>query len=244
MTILDFSFADHAAEFDAHITASIPGYEDLCWWCSALSRSFVQNGTRVVDVGCTTGRLLHHIREANQPSRPSVAYLGLDIEPNFEQHWRRRREKNLRFQVDDALSFDGFKDMSLALSVFTLQFIPERFKMNLLRRVYDGLAEGGALFIAEKTFAANPAIQGLMASTYYDYKRKSFSPDQILDKDQSLRGQMNLWTKQRLMDALRAVGFLSEDIECFWAGGPFVGYMAVKRAPLHSCNTAEWLMAA
>ena len=243
MTVADFSFAEQALEFDEHIRASIPGYERLCWWTEKLSRRFVQNGTRVVDVGCATGALTKSIRDANQPSRPAVDYLGIDIEEGFDRHWRKHRRDNLRFEVRDALAFEGFEDMSMAISVFTLQFIPERHKTSLLRHLYDGLVDGGALLIAEKTLARSSALQELITFTYYDYKRQAFTAEQILDKERRLRGLMTPWTKARLVEALVAVGFRVLDLESFWQEGPFMAFLAQKRPPLYRARSARsyWL---
>jgi tRNA (cmo5U34)-methyltransferase len=90
MTVADFSFAEHA-DFDAHIAASIPGYDQLGWWCEKLSRRFVQDGTRVVDVGCSTGSLLSRVRDGNRLSGRHAEFIGIDVDGSFEQHWRSLR---------------------------------------------------------------------------------------------------------------------------------------------------------
>jgi tRNA (cmo5U34)-methyltransferase len=225
---LDFSFAEHAVDFDAHIGASIPGYDRLGWWCEKLSRRFVQSGTRVIDVGCSTGNLLRHVRDANHASRRCVDYVGIDVEPCFEPQWRELRANDLRFEERDALCFD-FANSSLVIASFTLQFSPERKKLNLLQSVYDGLVDGGALVIAEKTLANSSALQELIAFTYYDHKRKMFTAQEILDKERRLRGLMTPWTRARLVRALCAVSFSPHDIDSFWQDGPFVGLVAIKR---------------
>jgi tRNA (cmo5U34)-methyltransferase len=227
--MVDFSFAEIAPDFDAHIDASIPGYGRLMWWCEKFSRRFVQNGTMVIDIGCSTGALLKRIRDANQPSRQSVHYLGIDIEKSFGQHWRERCQQNMRFEVQDALTFNGFENASLLVILFTLQFIPERQKIDLLRRVFDGLVEGGALIIAEKTLASCSALQELITFTYYDHKRQAFTAEQILNKESRLRGLMTPWTKAWLVETLHAAGFQAQDIESFWQEGPFIAYVGQKR---------------
>jgi tRNA (cmo5U34)-methyltransferase len=231
MTVIDFDFSEHAADFDAHISASIPGYARLRWWCEKLSRRFVQDGTRVVDVGCSTGNLLRRVRDANHASRPGADYVGIDIESCFEPQWRRLRTNGLQLGVRDALSYD-FANSSLVIASFTLQFIAERKKLSLLRSVYDGLVDGGALFIAEKTLASSSALQELIAFTHYDHKRTSFSAEEILDKERRLRGLMTPWTRAQLVEALCAVGFRPHDIEAFWQNGPFLGLVAMKRMAL------------
>jgi tRNA (cmo5U34)-methyltransferase len=224
----DFSFGDHAPKFDEHIRSSIPGYRHGLLPASvSLSRRFVQPGTRVVDIGCSTGHLLASIRRANQAARPDIQYVGIDIEPGFRVHWHGLRARNLHFEVRDARIYQGFLDLSLALSLFTIQFIRPVDKIPMLKRIYDGLVEGGALVIAEKTLAETARLQDALTFPYYDYKlQKGFSPEHILDKERSLRGQMTLWTETELRAALSQVGF--REIEPIWRSFMFVGILALK----------------
>lgn len=224
----DFSFSDHAPKFDSHIGASIPGYKDgLLPTCVALSRRFVQPTTTVVDVGCSTGHLLAAIRRENRAARPDVSYVGIDSEPNFGCHWSRRRAKNLAFEVCDARTYNGYADASLVLSLFTVQFLRPIDKRPLLRRIYDGLVEGGALIIAEKTLAENSRLQDALTFPYYDYKlKRGFTSDNILDKERCLRGQMTLWTETELGSALSQAGF--SQLQTIWKSFVFVGVLAIK----------------
>src|SRR5690242_20625306 len=98
MTARDFHFADHAAGFDAHISASIPGYDRLRWWITQLSRRFVREGTRVIDVGCSTGSTLKQIHDLNRASRPAVGYVGIDICDAFCSQWKQLECDTLQFQ--------------------------------------------------------------------------------------------------------------------------------------------------
>ena len=168
--------------------------------------------------------------KANQTTHPNVNYVGIDTEKNFQEHWRERRGGNIRFQVADARSFDGFPNASLACDLFTLQFIPERDRLTLLRRVYDGLVEGGALIIAAKVLANSAFFEKILTFEYYDFKRRSFSSEAILNKEQGLRGRMHLWDEAQLVDALYEAGFQAEDIHRFWQNYLFVGMVAIKRS--------------
>jgi tRNA (cmo5U34)-methyltransferase len=224
----DFSFAEHAPAFQSHIGSSIPAYKDgLLPACVSLSRRFAQPGTQVLDIGCSTGHLLASIRRENQVARPDIQYVGIDIEPSFSVHWNRLRAKNLHFEVADARIYQGVVDLSLAFSLFTIQFLRPVDKLPLLKRIYDGLVEGGALFIAEKTLAETARLQDAMTFPYYDYKLKQgFSPAEILDKERSLRGKMTLWTEAELKAALGQVGF--REIASIWQNYMFVGFLALK----------------
>jgi tRNA (cmo5U34)-methyltransferase len=227
MKVVDFSFQDHADHFDDHIGRSIPGYRELGKTCVQLSRRFVQPGTSVVDVGCSTGHLLASIQAHNQDARPDVNYIGIDCAPNFSVHWVGLEKANVKFEVCDACSYRGFKNLSLAYSRFTIQFVRSQDKVLLLQRIYDGLVDGGALIIAEKTLADTARLQDALAFPYYDYKLgQGFSEKELLDKERSLRGQMTLWTETELKLALRRVGF--REIEPIWRNFMFVGLLALK----------------
>jgi tRNA (cmo5U34)-methyltransferase len=224
----DFSFGRHASKFRNHISLSIPGYaSSLVPACIGLSRRFVQRGSSVLDIGCSTGHTLASIRKANQAARPDVNYAGIDIEPSFREHWDRLTARNLCFGVADARDYAGYDNLSVVLCTFTLQFIAPKDKMSVLRHIHSGLVEGGALIIAEKTLAETSRVQDVMTFPYYDQKLKNgFSEKDILDKERQLRGQMTLWTEKELQSALALVGF--SEIHSFWQSHMFVGYLALK----------------
>jgi tRNA (cmo5U34)-methyltransferase len=120
-----------------------------------------------------------------------------------------------------------FENVSLACSLFTVQFVRPVDKLPLLRRIHDGLVEGGALIIAEKTLAESPRFQDALTSTYHEYKReRGFSPEQILDKQRRLRGHMTLWTETELKAQLSLAGF--HEINLLWDRLMFVGMVALK----------------
>jgi tRNA (cmo5U34)-methyltransferase len=221
----DFSFAAHADSFDEHIRSSIPSYDSLIKKCIGLSRRFVQPDTTVIDVGCSTGRLLASIRQENR--RQNVTYIGIDIEEQFNTHWLPIQAGNIRFEASDARTFASFENISLACSIFTLQFIPPRDKRVVLRNMYAGLVEGGALIIAEKILASTSRIQDALTFPYLDYKREQgFSPAEILDKERNLRGQMTLWTRDELVTLLRETGF--RELEPIWESFPFTALLALR----------------
>jgi tRNA (cmo5U34)-methyltransferase len=227
-----FSFGKMAPNFRRNIEASIPDYKSLIRNCVRQSVGFIQPGTNVYDVGCTTGHLIARVRRVNRKTHV-VRYIGVDSEPGFTPYWNKHQEhlgkyqmSDLFFDLRDAREYD-FRRASLILSLFTVQFVPPEDKAALLARFHAALVDGGALFIAEKTLAETPRLQERLNSHYLDYKRGAgFTPEQILDKDRALQGQMTTWTEPELRDALRAAGF--RELTAFWRGLFFVGYLALK----------------
>ncbi len=223
----DFSFGKMAPSFRRHIEVSIPGYKArLIPDCVSQSERFVQSGTNVYDVGCTTGHLLARVRRANNKARPNVNYVGIDIEPNFISAWDQHRRLNLGFERYDARAYK-YERASTIFSLFTVQFIPPADKAALLDRLYASLVDGGALIIAEKTLAETPRLQETLNSHYLDYKRRvGFTSEEILDKNRALHGQMTTWTEAELREALQKAGF--REMTSFWRELFFVGYLALK----------------
>jgi tRNA (cmo5U34)-methyltransferase len=156
-----------------------------------------------------------------------VSYIGLDCVPDFKVHWDALVSEKLRFEVCDARSYQGFDNVSAAFSIFTIQFIRPKDKLALLTRVHDGLVEGGALFIAEKTLADTPRLQDALVTPYYDCKiEMGFSEKDILDKARALYGNMTLWTEAELREKLGQAGF--REITSVWRSIHFVGLVALK----------------
>jgi tRNA (cmo5U34)-methyltransferase len=88
------------------------------------------------------------------------------------------------------------------------------------------LNPGGAFVFAEKTVAENARIQEMMTFTYYDYKRKSFTEKDIMDKEVTLRNMLKPNTWKEIEEMIYAAGFSS--VQPFWQNFLFVGAIAIK----------------
>ena len=76
---------------------------------------------------------------------------------------------------------------NLVTSIFTLQFIPKRDRITIVKQIYNVLPEGGAFIFSEKILSSDPQIEEMMTFCYYDWKRKHFSEKQILEKNYCIR---------------------------------------------------------
>jgi tRNA (cmo5U34)-methyltransferase len=230
MTSGNFSFAKYAPDFDRHITQSIRGYDQLREDCMRFSQYFIQPKTGVLDIGCSTGELLRAVRDYNDPLISNVSYVGIDTEKNFADHWEKRACANLGFKNATAQKYNGFKNLSLVYSMFTLQFLPEKDRLMIAKKIYKALVPGGAFILSEKILAKNAKFQDMLHMTYYDHKRKAFSEKEILEKEASIRNQMHLWSEFKLFEMLRSAGFVSSYTQLFWRNHLFVGIIAMKPA--------------
>jgi len=221
-----FTFATRDEGFDNHINASIRHYGDL--WNDVLSMSqyFVEDYTTVVDIGCSTGKLLKAMIAQNTFA-PHASYIGVEVEPDFYSGFDQDMGEylNLHYERDDIRPFK-FKNCSLVTSIFTLQFMPQRDRQDVINSIYDGLHRGGAFIFAEKTVAKSPRIHEIRTFTYYDFKRKSFTTDDIMDKERTLRHMMKPNTREELISMCNRAGF--DQIDSFWQNHAFTGFIAIK----------------
>ena len=222
-----FTFATDKEGFDNHMDTSVRGYSHLWGDILSLSKYFVEDYTQVVDIGCSTGKLLKGMIEQNQAHIPNAQYTGIEIEDDFYGDYNFDEEKyqQLSYYKGDVRDY-SFNNCSLITSIFTLQFMSPKDRQEVLNKVYNGLNTGGAFIFSEKTFSCNPKIQDMMTFTFYDYKRKYFSDKEILDKEVQLRHMMKLNTKTEIYDMLNKAGF---EVHNFWQNFNFIGAIALKK---------------
>ena len=224
-----FTFATSEEGFDAHIVQSVRGYSNL--WTDVLkfSEYFVEDGTCVVDIGCSTGKLLKSMKEQNDKFAPKCFYKGIEIEEDFFP--KLIDEENLKFWKGDVRSFDwvtGAVNCSLVTSIFSLQFMPKTNRQQIIDRIYEALVKGGAFIFSEKIFSIDSQLQEMMQFCYYDYKRQFYSAEELLDKEVNLRHMMKPLTYSELLEMVEKAGF--ESVQPFWQNFNFVGIIAIKKS--------------
>lgn len=213
---------DVVSVFDEHVIKSVPLYKDFHKNIVNMSVYFAQKNTNIIDVGTSTGVLLADLNEINK-SR-NVSCIGLDIEQDMIKE-ASNRYPYLNFECINALEFD-FTNASVVTIVLTLQFLSKEDRELLLKKIYDEMNVGGALFIVEKVRTPNMEIHDMYNDIYYDFKRKSFTDSEILDKNMSLRGIMNPTTLSKNIEMIENAGFSTNDI--FFKYNNFVGLVAIK----------------
>ena len=228
-----FTFAQRPEGFDTHIENSIRGYNNLVTDIIDISNYFVDDGSIVVDIGCSTGKLLKQMLLKNEHAN-NVQYIGVEVESDFYHVFdddsliERSNNCLLEYHRCDIRQYEFPKNTSLITSVFTLQFMPENDRQYVIQRIYDSLRFGGAFIFAEKTISTSAKIHEIRTFTYYDYKRKTFDSDDILNKEAQLRHMLKPTTREYLINACRAAGFSLCEIDSFWQNHAFTGFIAIK----------------
>jgi len=183
-----WSFSGPAVDnFDSHVARSVPGYEHGHRLILELSDFFVLPGSRVIDVGCSTGSLIAALAERHRGVDAEL--LGVDVSHEMVETATRRcsAQPRVRIERNDAMTVD-YGGASLVILYYTLQFIASWQRRDVLQRIYDGIRPGGALILFEKTLWTSGRMQSLGDQLYTGFKEaQGFSPSEILRKAQSLR---------------------------------------------------------
>jgi len=216
-----FSFSDHSDNFDEHINKSIISYNNLVDMIITVSGFFIQDNTTVYDLGCSTGKILRKIKKASHAN--NVSYIGIDNETAFSSYWE---EKDIEFKIEDVRKLKFDSDVSLAISTFTLQFLPTIDRVKLLKNIYDSLIPNGALILCEKTYSNDSMLQEVFTFANYDYKAKFFRYDDIMFKEKELRASMNIRSWDAILQEVEKIGF--KKYEVFWKAYNFVGVILIK----------------
>lgn len=207
-------------DFDDHIRRSIPQVEEMYRLCHAVTHAFAQEGTSVTDLGCSTGKFL-----LDTPKREGVTYHGID-----RGDWKDGRgwADQVMFHKLDILETvrDGWmQGTSVILSLFTLQFLPYKDRVEVIERCAEGLVDGGAMIVAEKVHLADQGLSEVIERDLIQWKRGNFEDAAILDKSAQLAGSMRL-RPQGDMFHLMQKHF--NTVNVIWAHGQFICMVGVK----------------
>lgn len=121
----EFTFAYREEGFDTHISKSIRGYDNLIQDIVDMSRYFIEDNTTVIDIGCSTGKLLEVMLKYNNQSK-NVYYIGYEIENGFFNQLDElvKKNKNIIINKESIVNANPVDKCSLITSIFTIQFIP------------------------------------------------------------------------------------------------------------------------
>ncbi|AFZ28268.1 methylase involved in ubiquinone/menaquinone biosynthesis (plasmid) [Cylindrospermum stagnale PCC 7417] len=214
--------------FDSHVIKSVPLYEEIQRMVVEISEYFIRDNSTVYDIGSSTGTTLLSMCQQHS-SKKNINLFGIEESPSMIESARSKCSyPNVNFILQDVTDHNiCFENASFVTSILTMQFIPFNHRLNVLRRIYGGLVEGGALIMVEKTRCENSFFESPWLELYWDFKeRQGLTDSMIRQKSKSLRGILNPLTLQQNLELLSESGF--SDIEIFFKWYNFSGLIAVK----------------
>jgi tRNA (cmo5U34)-methyltransferase len=230
----DFTFNKEVADvFDDMLNRSIPMYEVIQRTLMEMAFNFVQPETNIYDLGCSTGTTLmilaKHLRQVKQDP---LCFIGLDLSSAMLTKTREKFEKNnikgYKLFKHDLNEDFKFENSSCIFMNWTLQFVRPINRPKLLKSIYDGLNENGALIMVEKVIVKNPMLNRLYIDLYHNFKkRQAYSELEISKKREALENVLVPYRVEENCDLLYKTGFSIVDIFFKWYN--FCGIIAQKR---------------
>jgi len=219
-----FTTKDVVDSFDAHVQKSVPLYEQAQDLLIKMSDFFVHDGSKIFDIGCSTGQLTRKLYERHKHKKPLVK--GVDTSPEMINFATDKSNPLISFIEGDALEVD-MSSSDLICSYYTVQFVRPYQRQLLIDKIYKSLRWGGAFFMFEKVRACDARFQDIFTTAYFEYKQEQgYSNDEIIGKQMSLKSILEPFSTEGNISMLERSGF--QDIITIFKFAPFEGYLCVK----------------
>ena len=225
-----FTFDEQVASvFPDMIGRSVPGYALMVAMIGQLARRHAQANTVLHDLGCSLGAATLSMRA--RVDTPGVRIVATDNAPAMVARFKAvLAQQPPGIPVDlicgDLLDTD-FRNSSVVVLNFTLQFVPPPQRASLLQRIREGLVPGGVLILGEKICFADADEQQRQTDWHLDFKRlQGYSELEIARKRSALERLLEPESEAEHVQRLQTAGFsrVTRWFQCF----AFCSFLAEK----------------
>jgi len=225
-----FVFDDSVVKvFEDMIGRSVPGYSTLLSMFPVLAHSFVTRGSRCYDLGCSLGAASLAIQQGID--KEGVELIAVDSSSAMIEKCRdliSGHQSKVKVSVKQADVCEiEISNASLVVMNFTLQFIPESLRKNLIQKIYTGLNKGGVFVLSEKIKSKDKEQQNRLTSLHHMFKKANgYSDLEISQKRTALENVLIAETVEQHISRLKEAGFSEVLVwfQCF----NFVSFLAIK----------------
>lgn len=228
-----FEFNEEVALiFDDMLTRSVPFYLEQQSLIRDITKKFYQPGTHIIDLGCSTATTMINIGRAIKNVSSIVGYdnsqsmLKIAQENLIEADLHAVSE--LRYgDFNEGLEQLELTNASVVVLCWTLQFVDPLQRDALIRKIYNGLKEGGVLIVTEKILTNDSNMNRFFIDFYYEFKRRNgYSEEEIHKKREALEDVLIPYRLDENLELFRRNGF--QIVETFFQWYNFAGFLCIK----------------
>lgn len=215
--------------FPDMISRSVPGYDLSLEIIGLVGQMFVQPGSRVYDLGCSLGAGIQAMRPFLQTDDCQI--IGIDSSMAMVEQCRANLAQPaggapITIKQADIKGYP-IDNGSLVIMNYTLQFIEQAERQQIVNDIYAGLNAGGAFFLSEKVVFADAEKNDRFIDLHHNYKRmQGYSDLEIAQKRDAIMNVLVPETIEAHQARLTRAGFRTAEI-CL-QGINFVSLLAIK----------------
>lgn len=208
-----------ASVFDDMIMRSVPFYRELIKQQARLAAKYYKEGTKIYDLGCSTGNfelaLIEEMRSRD------FSLIAIDSSTAMMELFSKRvfaygGDKNIIGITSDIMERD-FEPSSVIISNLTVQFINPEKRKTLIEKIYNSLIPGGIFILTEKTINKDEDLLQLQQEFYYKLKEENgYSKIEIARKREALENVLIPETIEEHISRLKQCGFNAIEIWFKW----------------------------
>jgi tRNA (cmo5U34)-methyltransferase len=228
--VKDFTFGKQTAEvFDDMLQRSVPFYAEAQRMIAEIAADFAVDGTRLYDLGCSTGTTLLTL----DPVVPAgVQFVGVDSSPEMLERAKAKLiaaglTRAYELQCADLNNGVQVANASMVIMNLTLQFVRPLHRQKLITTIAHGMRQDGCLILIEKVLSRHSTLNRFFIKYYYAFKqRNGYSELEISQKREALENVLIPYRVEENMELLLANGFSQCDVYFKWHN--FCGLIALK----------------
>ncbi len=215
-----------ASVFDDMLSRSVPFYDEVRKLVISLILAEQKEGMKVLDLGSSTAKFLLDLKSKAQVA---MKLKGID---NSQAMLDRATQKcqafgaNIELELEDMLEYD-YDNEDIIIANYTLQFIRPIQRLELIKKIYEGLHNDGMFIFSEKIVFEDKVLDKDMIDIYYDYKKEQgYSEYEIAQKREALENVLIPFTIKENIQMCKDAGFTKIETVFQWAN--FVTFVAKK----------------
>lgn len=216
-----------APKFNNHVVKSVPYYLDTQIAVAEISDWFVRKNSRILDLGCATGSTIGDIYRRHIGKNISI--LGIDNSAPMLEEANKSLQgfRGIELIKADIEKYQFPEENDLICSLYTLQFIHPKYRLNICKKIYDSLSPSGGFLLVEKVSDNDSTMGEIFNQLHWQRKEAmGLSVTEIYSKAKSLRGTMIPLALEENAEMLRKAGF--SKIGLFFKWFNFAGLVAIK----------------
>lgn len=224
-----FTFDGQVADvFENMINRSVPGYQLILDMIGLLTEKYAQPQSNCYDLGYSLGASTLKIRQ-HLPATCHV--IGVDNSSAMVERCRTniaRDHSQASVEIrEEAMQTTQIHNASIVVLNFTLQFIKDEQRTDLLKRIASSMLPGGAMILSEKLRFEDSNMQQQMTELHHNFKKyQGYSDLEIAQKRAALENVLIPNTEQEHLERLTESGFSS--VQMVMRCLNFATFLAIK----------------